>query len=161
MARKIALWCAAVLAVVTIVLVFFYRSIHEEEWAERLEAKSTVIASTYMRKVDRIERFVGDKPYMVVFGQDEEGREAIAWVNDGKAQMRYASTGIKAEEAQRKVEESNPDNEVLRVLPGVLNETYLWEVFYKRKDEEGSRYYYGYYRFDNGEEIDTWRMSRH
>jgi len=161
MARKIALWSVAVLAVVTIVLVFFYRSIHEEEWAERLEAKSTVIASTYMRTVDRIERFVGDKPYMVVFGQDEEGREAIAWVNDGKAQMRYASTGITAEEAQRKVEESNPDNEVLRVLPGVLNETYLWEVFYKRKDEEGNRYYYSYYRFDNGEEIDTWRMSRH
>ncbi|MEF3308192.1 DUF5590 domain-containing protein [Paenibacillus sp. GYB004] len=161
MARKIALWSAAVLAVVTIVLVFFYRSIHEEEWAERLEAKSTVIASTYMRTVDRVERFVGEKPYMVVFGQDEEGREAIAWVNDGKAKMRYASTGITAEEARRKVEESNPDNEVLRVLPGVLNETYLWEVFYKRKDEEGSRYYYSYYRFDNGEEIDTWRMSRH
>lgn len=161
MARKIALWAAVVLVVATLVLVFFYRSIHQEEWAERLEAKSTVTSSTYMRTVDRVERFVGEKPYMIVFGQDEEGKEAIAWVNEGKAHMKYASTGISAEDAQRKVEQNNADNEVLRVLPGVLNETYLWEVLYKRKDEEGNRYYYSYYRFDNGEEIDTWRMSRH
>ncbi|PYI54871.1 DUF5590 domain-containing protein [Paenibacillus flagellatus] len=159
--KKIALGAAAVLVASVVALVIFYRTIHNEEWDMRSAAIATVTSSTYMKSVDRVESFVGEKAYMIAFGKDAEGKDAIAWVDGGEAHMEYADAGISEDEAKRKVTGQNPANEVLRALPGVLNGTYLWEVLYKRREDDGERYYYGYYRFDNGEELDTWRLSKH
>lgn len=140
--------------------VFFYRTIHGEEWALDAAAKQTVTESTYIQKVNRVENFVGDVPYRIVFGEDADGKPAIAWVSDGSVHMEYASAGVSEADVREAVMKEHADNDILRVLPGVLNETYVWEALYKRKDEEGIRYYYGYYRFDNGALIDTWRMTK-
>lgn len=160
MAKKIIVGAIAALVLITVALVFFYRTIQGEEWAERAAAKTTVLETTYMRTVDRVESFVGEKPYRIVFGQDADGRKGIAWVNGDTAHMEYESSGVTEQAVRERVMVQNPANEVLRIVPGVLNNTYLWEALYKRKEEGGGiRYYYGYYRFDNGEELDTWRMS--
>lgn len=160
MARKLAFGSAAVVVLLVVAVALFYRSIHNGEWELRAAAESTVTSATYMRTIDRIESFVGDKPYMIAFGQDADGREAIAWVDGDQAHLEYTDAGISEEEVRQKVMSLNADNDVLRILPGVLNGTYVWEALYKRKDESGDRYYYGYYRFDDGSEIDTWRMSK-
>ncbi|GAA3405067.1 DUF5590 domain-containing protein [Paenibacillus hodogayensis] len=161
MVKKIAYGTVIGLVLIAAVLVFFYRTIHGEEWALEAAAKQTVTETTYMKTVDRVESFVGEKPYIIVFGQDPDGNKAIAWVNDGNAHMQYASTGVSEDDVRGVVEQANPDNEVLRIVPGVLNDNYVWEALYKRKEEDDRiRYYYGYYRFDNGAEIDTWRMTK-
>jgi uncharacterized protein YpmB len=159
-ARKITYSAILILVLMTVALVFFYRTIHDEEWAMRVAAEKTVTETTYMETIDRVETFIGEKEYRIVFGKDSDGREAIVWVDGNTAHLEYASSGVTEADVRQKVSEQNPANEIVRVMPGVLNGTYLWEVLYNRKEEEGSRYYYGYYRFDNGAEIDTWRMSK-
>lgn len=160
MARKITYSAILLLVLITVALVFFYRTIHGEEWARREAAAKSVTEHTYMATIDRVESFVGEKPYMIVFGKDAVGKEAIYWVDGNNVHMEYASAGIAESDVRQKVSEQNGDNEIVRVLPGVLNGTYVWEVFYKRTEDDGTRHYYGYYRFDNGAEIDTWRLSK-
>ncbi|MEF3301753.1 cell wall elongation regulator TseB-like domain-containing protein [Paenibacillus sp. GYB003] len=160
MAKKIGYGLAAALVLIAAALVLLYRTIHGEEWDKRADAVTTVTYSTYIRTVDRVETFVGDAPYRIVFGKDAEGRPAIAWVGDDGTHMEYESAGVSEAAIREKVMAQNADNDILRILPGVLDGTYVWEALYKRKEEDGTRYYYGYYRFDNGAEIDTWRMTK-
>lgn len=160
MAKKIAYSAILVVVAAIVALVLFYRSLHSEEWAVRAAATKTVTEMTYMETVERVETFVGEKEYRIVFGKDPTGREAIAWVDDQSAHLEYASAGVSEADVRQKVLSLHPDNEIKRVVPGVLNGVYLWEVLYSRKEGNGTRYYYGYYRFDNGAEIDTWRMSK-
>lgn len=160
MAKKITYGVLAALVIATVALVFFYRAIHREQWELRDAAIKTVTDHTYMESIDRVESFVGEKPYMIVFGKVPVGKNAIFWVDGSSVHMEYETSGITEAEARQKVTELHPDNEVLRVMPGVLSNTYVWEVMYSRKEEDGTRYYYGYYRFDNGSEIDTWRLSK-
>lgn len=157
---KIVFGSATVLILLVAAVVFLYRSLHGDEWKERNEAVATVTASTYMTVVDRVERFVGEKPYMIVIGKDGEGKEAIAWVDGHEIHMEYASSGIREADAREKVLGENPDSDILRVIPGVLDNTLLWEVFYKRDEADGTRFLYDYYRFSDGEKLDTWRLSK-
>lgn len=160
MAKKIVWAAVIVLVVLASAFSLYYRSISAGEWKAKADAAATVTSATYIRTVDRVETFIGEKPYFIAFGKDAEGREAIAWVDGANVHMEYVSAGITEEQARQQVLQQNPANEVLRVMPGALNGVYLWEVFYKRKEDGGVRYYYTYYRFDNGEEIDTWRLSK-
>ncbi|MDF2724335.1 MAG: hypothetical protein K0Q59_4010 [Paenibacillus sp.] len=161
MAKKITYGAVLVVVIAIVTLVFFYRSIHGEQWAIRDAAIQTVTSQTYMATVDRVEPFIGEKPYMIVFGKDPDGQKAIAWVDGSNARMKYESSGVSEDDVRQTVMALNPDNDIKRVLPGILNDTYVWEVLYNREEQDGStRYYYGYYRFDNGAEIDTWKLSK-
>ena len=51
--------------------------------------------------------------------------------------------------------------EIERVMPGKLGNDYVWEVFYKKKENSGTRYFYDYYKFKDGLYMDTYRLSLH
>ncbi|RKN72433.1 DUF5590 domain-containing protein [Paenibacillus ginsengarvi] len=158
MGKKIMYSLIAVLLLIVVALVFFYRTIHSAEWADRAAAIETVTASTYMRTIDKVENFVGEDSYRIVFGKDGEGKPAIAWVHEGEVHMEYETAGVTESWVREQVMKQQENNDILRVMPGVLNEAYVWEVLYKRKEDGMDRYYYTYYRFDNGLEVDTWKM---
>jgi uncharacterized protein YpmB len=149
-----------ILASIAAAFCFFFWSVHDQEWSRRSMAAEAVTASTYMTNVERVETFVGDKTYSIVFGKDGEGKDAIAWVDleEETVHLEYAANGISEAEAREKVKAAHPESEILRATPGVWDGVYLWEVFYRLKEEDGSRYYYDYYRFTDGEKIDTWRL---
>ncbi len=44
-------------------------------------------------------------------------------------------------------------------MPGKLGNEYVWEVFYKKKENSGTRYFYDYYKFKDGHYMDTYRLS--
>lgn len=160
MAKKIGLAAAAVLIVATAVLLMVYRNAHGQEWETRNAAIQTVTENTYMRTVDRVESFIGEKPYRIVFGKDPDGREAIVWVTDDSVHMEYISSGVSEQSVRQTVMGRQAENEILRVLPAELNGIYMWEVFYKRPEGDATGYYYDYYRFSDGVLYDTWRLSK-
>src|SRR5690606_33387896 len=105
--------------------------------------------------------FHGERPYSIVFGEDEEGQKAVAWVSDEEIHMEYLggpAGGITEAEVRDRVLKVGSDVVIKRILPGKLDDEYVWEVFYKREDE--NRYYYDYYRFHDGFKIDTWKLSK-
>lgn len=140
----------------------FYNSVQANEWNTHAKAAETVTQSTYMTHVDRVETFRGEQPYSIVFGTDSNGKEAIAWVgtDEKDVHMEYIADGTSEDDIRGKVLQRAPDAEIERILPGKLNGELVWEVFYKRRETDGVRYYYDYYRFKDGTEIDTWKLSK-
>lgn len=157
MAQKIRYVAIAATAVLIVVLILYFRAIYNDEWALRAAAKQAVTDATY---IDRVERFAGEKEYHILFGSDANGRQTISWTDGTASHTEYADAGISEEQVRQRVIARHPDNEPIRIVPGVLDGVYVWEAFYKRKEEDGTRYFYDYYRFDNGAEIDTWRLSK-
>ena len=151
-----------ILASIAAAFFFFYWSVHDQEWSRRSMAAEAVTSATYMTVVERVETFVGDKTYSIVFGKDGEGKDAIAWFDpeEDTVHLEYVTNGITEDEARQKVKSAHPESEILRATPGVWDGVYLWEVFYRLDGEDGSHYYYDYYRFSDGEKIDTWRLVR-
>ena len=160
MLKKVIWGCAIGLTVLIFLLVRFYRSVHEDVWMAEAEAVATVTSSKYVSEVSRVERFVGERLYMIVFGRDKAGNEAIVWVSGDEVHFEYAAEGVSAEEVRQKTLAKDPSNEILRVTPGKFENEYVWEVFYRRDEGDGVRYYYDYYRFRDGAPLDTWRLTK-
>jgi uncharacterized protein YpmB len=152
------------LVLVGVVLFRFYLAVQNEEWDSHALASQTVTQSTYIKQVTRVETFRGELPYTIVFGLDEAGQEGVAWVGEQPedVHMEYLGNGGGMTEAAIReiVKQRGADVEIERILPGKLDDELVWEVFYKRKEEGGSRFYYDYYRFMDGTEIDTWKLSK-
>ncbi|WP_127588204.1 cell wall elongation regulator TseB-like domain-containing protein [Paenibacillus koleovorans] len=152
------------LVIILIVLLFrFYLGVQREEWDTYAAAAQTVTENTYLSSVQRIATFQGEATYKIVFGTDEEGREGVAWVGRDSVHMEYLGGqdgGLTEAQIREKVLQKGADFEIERILPGILDGVYVWEAFYKRAEDGGTRYYYDYYRFNDGAEIDTWKLSR-
>ncbi len=149
------------LVLIGVVLFRFYLAVQNDEWDAHALATETVTQNTYIKQVSRVETFRGEQPYTIVFGNDEAGQEAVAWVGGEEVHMEYlggTQGGVTEQVIRDKVLQRGEDVEIERVLPGKLNDEYVWEVFYKRTKE--GRYYYDYYRFSDGVEIDTWKLSK-
>lgn len=150
---------AAVLLVVVFAVVYLYRGVHREEWLLERAAAETVTSATYMRKVTETVFFNGEKPYSIVYGEDEGGRPMIGWVGPDETHAEFAEDGVGEEEIRSKVAARAPDVEILRIVPGKVEGVYAWEVFYKRDTEQGVRYFYDYFRFRDGVHLDTYKMA--
>jgi uncharacterized protein YpmB len=140
-------------------LIWLYRSIHMEEWRTEAAVIETVTSSTYLQKVSHAAAFHGDDPYTIVYGEDPDGLPMIAWVSEEGVHSKYTKDGITEQDARNRVMASHPDADILRVLPGVLNKVYVWEVFYRKEIAQGIQHYYDYYRFEDGHYIETYKMA--
>jgi uncharacterized protein YpmB len=140
-------------------LIWLYRSIHMEEWRMEAAAIETVTSSTYMNQVRHAAAFHGDNPYTIVYGEDPDGLSMIAWVSEEGIHTKYAKDGMTEQEARDQVLAQHPDADILRVIPGVHNQVYVWEVFYRKKIAQGMQHYYDYYRFEDGHYIETYKMA--
>lgn len=131
--------------------------VREENRAAVLEAYN----STVLMKAIKAERFVGDQPYTVIWGEDKLGRPLLVWVGEDRIHAEYADHGISRDELKAKVAALYPDITILRMTPGILGEEYIWEVYSKRTGPDGKRhYYYDYFRFSDGEHLETYWLDR-
>ncbi|HEY0827631.1 MAG TPA: hypothetical protein VGE40_06020, partial [Bacilli bacterium] len=68
--------------------------------------------------------------------------------------------GISKQQVEVKVLRQEPKADLIRIVPGTLNNDYVWEAFYKKLEKDGTRYYYTYYKFTDGQHIDTYKLSK-
>lgn len=160
--KKVLAGVIAALILLGILVSRFYIAVQTDEWEIQAKAAESVTQNTYISEVSRVESFRGEQPYTIVFGRDFAGREGVAWVGEQELHMEYFGEGggVTEDVIRNKVSQKGTDVEIERVVPGKLDGEYVWEAFYRRKDGTGTRYYYDYYRFSDGAEIDTWKLSK-
>ncbi|MFK7695739.1 DUF5590 domain-containing protein [Paenibacillus sp. HJGM_3] len=160
--KKIIAGVIGLLIIAIILLSKFYIAVQNDQWTVQAQAAETVTQNTYISEVTRMESFRGEQAYTIVFGKDFAGKEGVAWVGDDEVHMEYLGDGggVTEDYIRNLVSQKGGDVEIKRVLPGKLDGEYVWEVLYKRDDQDGSRFYYDYYRFLDGMPIDTWKLSK-
>lgn len=158
---KIAVITVFAAAVLCIGMIFAFRAVTQHEWDVQRMAVQTAYKKTILAKVMKVERFVGDKSYTVIYGEDKIGQPVYVWVADDEIRTEMGSAGWNADQAEAMLMSKHPQADVLRVMLGIQDGQPVWEVFYKMKTEEASsdQYFYEYYTFKGGQSLDTWRLS--
>lgn len=158
---KITIVAVAAVALILFFGVRFINAVQEDEWKIQRNAVQTAYQKTLLTKADKVERFVGDKSYTVIYGEDKIGQQVIVWVGEDEIFSQMAADGVSEDKIDSLVQSKHANADILRTMPGVLGGKLIWESMYKLPaDETGSeKYYYDYYSFNDGAYLDTWRLS--
>lgn len=155
------------ITVLGILLVIFlinwaYHAIHNEHWNDQSEAIRRAYEETDMVKAEQVKYYTGEASYHIVIGKDHKGQKMLVWVgaNEDDIHTEYAKDGLKESEIKQLViEKEGSLTKLLRITPGKMNGEYIWEVFYKKEETQGERYYYDLYDFSNGTLLDTYKLG--
>ncbi|NEW06032.1 hypothetical protein GK047_08420 [Paenibacillus sp. SYP-B3998] len=158
--RTVAL-CAFIILTLGVVLSRFYMDVQNKHWGENSKAVETAYEKTILAKATKVDSFYGDEPLKIVYGEDKIGQPVIVWVSDKDVHTEMSSESFSEDQVREIMLKKGTDFEVERVLPGKLGDDYVWEVFYKKQDDSGTRYFYDYYKFKDGTYMDTYRLSLH
>lgn len=106
-----------------------------------------------------MERYVGDRDYHIVTGVTQYGTETLVWINDSGHRELAAASGRSRSDIYE-LAAKDASRTIVRVSPAVWNGEYAWEVFYSKEDDSGKRFFYDFYKFSNGELLETYKLSK-
>jgi uncharacterized protein YpmB len=159
--KRIVMVGIFVLATLIFALSRFYLNVQGNHWDEKSAAVETAYEKSVLAKASKVESFYGDQPMHIVFGEDKIGHKVIVWVTDKDVHAEMADDAFTEEQVREIMLKKDPNLELMRVMPGFIEGQYVWEVFYKKQIDGGTRYFYDYYKFHDGTYIDTYRLSLH
>jgi len=138
----------------------FYHTVQAPHWDALSDARAAATERLNLQRVDSVERFVGDQAYTVVFGANAAGEDVAVWLwGDGELHIERQADGVSRDDVKAAALRERPEMQLLRISPGKLGETYVWEVFYSLREPGGSRKYYDYYSFRDGTKIESYRLA--
>ncbi|GGG05025.1 cell wall elongation regulator TseB-like domain-containing protein [Paenibacillus aceti] len=143
------------LSIVLLLIVFFglyryYLYVHEDIWRGENEAIQRARQETGLVEGERVWKFVWDEVCWVVQGKTADGTQVMVWLPEGKqAQEKPLSEGVSEPQMRKIIEETLPDIDVVKLTPGIYNNQYVWELFYKDK----THHYYRFFSYSNGESL--------
>ncbi|WP_151734510.1 DUF5590 domain-containing protein [Paenibacillus tengchongensis] len=159
--KKWILLGIAALLLVLFGLSRFYIYIMQDQWKERSAAEEVAETVAGLTEISKSQKSVWDENsiYWVMTGKNESGTERMVWVRfttegqpaggDNDIYATDVSSGTSEKQVRAIIEAGLPGAEIKRLLPGVYNGEYAWQLFYKLD----GRYYYRFYRFSDGTEI--------
>ncbi|WP_342551667.1 DUF5590 domain-containing protein [Paenibacillus sp. FSL R7-0652] len=113
-----------------------------------------------LRKYVWGEKNGSDNIYWTMTAKNKDNQNVMVWVKfDNNNQPVQGAAGVHSELIQNGMSETQirsrfssevPGGEIKRIMPGVVNNIYVWQVYYK----DGTHNYYRFYRFSNGEQVD-------
>jgi uncharacterized protein YpmB len=140
-------------------LMWLYAVVKEDfDDAERVAIRWALELTT-MTEVDHVEFFAGEMNYTIVFGNNSIGEPLLVWVNEEHIHEEKASDGVARSTIRKRVIARHGKVDIVHITPGKLGEQWVWEVFYKEQEEQGTRHYYDYYTFTNGDWMDTYMLN--
>lgn len=157
--KAIVAWVLLAVAAVLAGFYIFFDSIIAGQWGGKKAAVVRAYGETMLVTADKVEPYVGAEPYVIVYGKDKLGKDMIVWVSDSEIHAEYADAGITAEAAADLVKKADPDNRIIRSTPGKLEQDWVWEIYYERKQDGKTLHFYDYYRFSDGALIDTYQLG--
>ncbi|MCP3772405.1 DUF5590 domain-containing protein [Paenibacillus sp. MZ04-78.2] len=159
-AWKITIIAGTAAVVIVTGMIMAFNSIMDKEWTEQRAAILAAYEKTILTKAMKVERFVAEKSYTVITGEDKIGQPIYVWVGQDEMHTEMGSSGIDAAQAEAKVRTAHPEAKVLRTTPGIRSGQLVWEVFYKLQPEgKIEQHFYDYYTFKDGQAIDTLRLT--
>lgn len=82
------------------------------------------------------------------------GLNSMQTINRLRVQTLYTvsllQNGMSEAQIRNRFSSEVPAGEIKRIMPGVVNGIYVWQVYYK----DGTHNHYRFYRFSNGEQVD-------
>ncbi|ULO09350.1 DUF5590 domain-containing protein [Paenibacillus sp. 19GGS1-52] len=159
--RKWILLGSALILLLLVGLSQFYAYIMKDQWNERDAAEDVARTRTGLTEVSKAQKSVWDENsvYWVLTGKNEAGTAMMVWVRftvegkvadgDNAVYGEELSKGTSEQQMRVIIAAQLPDIKIERLLPGVYNGEYAWQLFY----EQGERYYYQFYRFSDGSPI--------
>ncbi len=139
---------------------WLYQSVQSKHNEEQQHAIDEAMARTELVTVEQVDPFIGEQPFMIVYGKDKAGKQLIVWVGKKEIHVEYSLDGISKQQVEVKVLRQEPKAIMIRMVPGKLKEDYVWEAFYKKQETDGTRYYYTYYKFSDGQHLDTYKLTK-
>ena len=156
---KPVLWVAVFAVAACAGLVSYYQTVQSGYWKDRRAALERAFAETPLEKAAAVEPVGGEREAMAVFGTDAEGRDMIVLVIGEEILAVRADEGVSRNAVEVYWRQQYGEGKLIHVLPALYGGELAWEVFSLRPTDRGERYYYDYYRFSDGERIDTWTLS--
>ncbi|MFS1512389.1 DUF5590 domain-containing protein [Chengkuizengella sp. SCS-71B] len=145
--------------IIFLFLRWYYLTIQSPHRMELKEALKKAYAETNLIEVKDTDTFIGDEVYTIIYGINEEDEDIIIWLSENNIHTELVTDGISKKKVKELIINNKPDIELLRVTPAKWTDEWAWEVFYKRNEEKGTRHYYDFYRFEDGEWLETYTMS--
>ncbi|MEX2415874.1 MAG: DUF5590 domain-containing protein [Paenibacillaceae bacterium] len=144
-----------------ILVTWFYFSAKDGFTVAEREAIDRALQESTLTEVDHVEFFAGATNYTVLFGNNIDGEKLLVWVGDEEEEIHEekASEGVSKSTIRKQVVERQGAVTFVHITPGKLGELWIWEVFYKKKENDGVRHYYDFYNFADGEWLDTYTLS--
>ncbi|MEB3101306.1 cell wall elongation regulator TseB-like domain-containing protein [Ferviditalea candida] len=145
--------------VIAAIILVFYNLIQRDHWQQQNTAIKQAKAQTNLVSVTGLDYYAGEAEYTIIYGKDSRQRDMIVWAGNGQVHAEYTADGIVKSAVEANFHKEAPNARIIRIVPGVLNGNYIWEVFYQTAEDGKSKYYYKFYRFSDGEWIDTFYMG--
>lgn len=152
-------WIGIGLVAVILFIIWFYIAIQRPLWLQREQARNLILNETDIVTLESIHPFIEEKKYFVASGKDENGQPMVVWLSDDDIYAAYIADNFPPALVRQRLLEEEPDAIIIRLVPGVYHEERAWEVFYKKEEAGGTRHYYTYYRFLDGEKLETYQLA--
>ncbi|WMT42727.1 DUF5590 domain-containing protein [Paenibacillus sp. D2_2] len=143
------------LSIVILLIVFFglyrfYLYIQEDIWQGENAAVTLARQETGLVESEKVWKSVWDDVCWVVLGKNADGVEIMVWMAEGKAAVeKPLSEGVSEQQIRKIIQDQLPGINIVRLTPGIYNNQYVWQLFYKDK----SHHYYRFFSFSNGEPL--------
>lgn len=139
----------------------YYSYVMSDTWTEEKAAVQAARQFGGLNAVDKTYRSVWDKDsiYWVIAGKDEEQKDLMVWVKfteqkvpaGGKETVHAVPLDSGRSEAQMRaqIQQDLPGAEIHRLLPGMYQGEYVWQLHYELDHQTK----YRFYRFSDGTPI--------
>lgn len=139
----------------------FYSYVMSDTWSE--EKAAIISAQQYggLMKTDKTYKSVWDKEsiYWVVTGKDAQNQDIMVWVKftednkpvdgAGAVHSEPLSGGLSEAQMLNQIKSDLPGSEIERLVPGMYEGEYAWQLLYHLNNETK----YRFYRFQDGVQI--------
>ncbi|MDQ8735409.1 DUF5590 domain-containing protein [Paenibacillus sp. LHD-38] len=148
---------ACLLLLLTVGFIYF-NEIQNPQWAAIKAAKKQAIEAAELTKVEKVYHHTWNKETWIIEGINKEDENVFVWLAEEKLpEVTKASEGISAQDLKATFKSKQPKAVVKRIQPGLLEGQRVWEIYYS-DGENPAHYHYDFYRFDNGNFIDSYKL---
>lgn len=128
----------------------FYVYVQQDKWGGEAAAIEKAKQESNLVQADKVWKSVWDKVLWIVQGSNDQGQEMMVWLEDGKEpQKRLLSEGMSEEAIIAIINQELPNAKIKRLVPGIYNNTLVWQLFYKQQEH----YIYRFYDFHTGKPL--------
>ncbi|MEQ6390362.1 DUF5590 domain-containing protein [Bacillaceae bacterium S4-13-58] len=139
---------------------YFYFYVQDQKEDDYAFAKQQALEGTPIKEIESTERFHGKFYYVTVYGVDEDNNALFAFVpmedNDEDIHYVYKNEGVSQEEVLDYWNRECRDCSLNDIKLGFTSQIPVWELTY---EDEHERYVFDYFRFDNGERYEQYRLK--
>jgi len=154
-------WAVIVLlsfGIVLLLINLYFQWVRSDYDREEREAIRRIKAEAGLATVESAVKFVWDDIVWIVRGQREDGTDLYVWAFADRIETADGAEAYDAGRLREDVLRQYPDASIIRVRPGYAEGRRIWEVFYSRGENGVKRYYYGFYAFEDGSPVETYRL---